>query len=65
MKEPASINFTDLPGTYPDAWHNCLGDLDWHPILCALDKGDKREAGRLLMNHIEKTRISVEEEVNG
>ena len=64
MKEPASINFTDLPGTYPDAWHDCLGDLDWHPTLCALDKGDRQKAGRLLMNHIEKTRISVEEEVN-
>lgn len=58
------VNFTDLPGTYPDAWHDCLGDLDWHPILCALNKGEELEAGRLLMAHIEKTRGAVEEEVN-
>ncbi len=58
------VNFTDLPGTYPDAWHDCLADIDWHTILQCLDIGDEHKAMRLLSSYLEKARATIQEEIN-
>ena len=64
MTATHEVNFTDLPGTYPDAWHDCLADMNWPLILSLLDVGNENKAMLLLVSHLEKVRATIQEEIN-